>query len=104
MAFSFKNWFGMMRHALSGMTMYVKQVLGSAAEVFVDEWTCIACRNCCDVAPRTFCIDADAGRARVFAQWGNGEELLDYAALGHQQRNRFTVVRCRPARWIASIG
>eukprot|EP00439_Symbiodinium_sp_Y106_P037386 s1977_g4.t1 len=47
--------------------------------VFVDEWTCIACRNCCDVAPRTFCIDADAGRARVFAQWGNGEELLDYA-------------------------
>ncbi|CAE7240578.1 DJC76 [Symbiodinium natans] len=47
--------------------------------VFVDEWTCIACRNCCDVAPKTFCIDADAGRARVFAQWGNGEELLDYA-------------------------
>eukprot|EP00913_Durusdinium_trenchii_P004650 g4317.t1 len=47
--------------------------------VFVDEWTCIACRNCCDVAPRTFCIDADAGRARVFAQWGNSEELLDYA-------------------------
>ncbi|CAJ1334149.1 unnamed protein product [Effrenium voratum] len=47
--------------------------------VFVDEWTCIACRNCCDVAPRTFCIDADAGRARAFAQWGNTEELLDYA-------------------------
>jgi len=47
--------------------------------VFVDEWTCIACRNCCDVAPRTFCIDNDAGRARVFAQWGDSEEYLDYA-------------------------
>ncbi|CAE8622894.1 unnamed protein product [Polarella glacialis] len=47
--------------------------------VFVDEWSCIACRNCCDVAPRTFCIDADAGRARAFAQWGNEEESLDYA-------------------------
>jgi len=47
--------------------------------VFVDEWSCIACRNCCDVAPKTFCIDADAGRARVFSQWGNSEEDLDYA-------------------------
>jgi len=47
--------------------------------VYVDEWTCIACRNCCDVAPQTFCIDMDAGRARVYAQWGNSEENLDYA-------------------------
>jgi len=47
--------------------------------VFVDEWTCIACRNCCEVAPQTFCIDADAGRARVYSQWGNSEEYLDYA-------------------------
>lgn len=47
--------------------------------VFVDEWTCIACRNCCDVAPKTFCIDAVAGRARVYSQWGNSEEYLDYA-------------------------
>lgn len=47
--------------------------------LFVDEWSCIACRNCCDVAPKTFCIDADAGRARVYAQWGNGEDYLQYA-------------------------
>jgi len=47
--------------------------------VYVDEWTCIACRNCCDVAPRTFCIDMDAGRARAYAQWGDTEEDLDYA-------------------------
>lgn len=47
--------------------------------MFVDEWSCISCRNCCDVAPKTFCIDGDAGRARVFAQWGNNEVYLDYA-------------------------
>jgi len=46
---------------------------------YVDEWSCIACRNCCDVAPKTFCIDMDAGRARVYSQWGNSEEDLDYA-------------------------
>lgn len=49
--------------------------------VYVDEWSCIACRNCCDVAPRTFCIDAEAGRARVYSQWGNSEEYLDYAVM-----------------------
>jgi len=49
--------------------------------VFVDEWSCIACRNCCDVAPKVFCIDSDAGRARVFSQWGEGEECLDYAVM-----------------------
>lgn len=47
--------------------------------VYVDEWSCIACRNCCDVAPETFSMDEDNGRARVFAQWGNDEEYLDYA-------------------------
>jgi len=49
--------------------------------VYVDEWRCIACRNCCDVAPKTFCIDADAGRARVYTQWGNSEDYLDYAVV-----------------------
>jgi len=46
---------------------------------FVDELRCISCRNCCDIAPKTFCIDADNGRARVYAQWGDTEEYLDYA-------------------------
>lgn len=46
---------------------------------FVDEWACIACYNCCDVAPETFNIDEESGRARVFAQWGNDEHYLDYA-------------------------
>eukprot|EP00425_Heterocapsa_triquetra_P040829 CAMPEP_0195088914 /NCGR_PEP_ID=MMETSP0448-20130528/28354_1 /TAXON_ID=66468 /ORGANISM="Heterocapsa triquestra, Strain CCMP 448" /LENGTH=201 /DNA_ID=CAMNT_0040122611 /DNA_START=27 /DNA_END=629 /DNA_ORIENTATION=+ len=52
---------------------------GQEQFVFVDEWTCIACRNCCDVAPKTFCIDMDAGRARAYAQWGDTEEDLEYA-------------------------
>lgn len=47
--------------------------------VFVDEWACICCRNCCDVAPQTFCIQNDNGRANVYTQWGNSEEYLDYA-------------------------
>lgn len=47
--------------------------------VFVDEWRCIACRNCCTVAPKVFTIEADTSRARVFAQWGNSEEDIDYA-------------------------
>lgn len=47
--------------------------------LFVDEWACICCRNCCDVAPQTFCIQNDNGRANVYTQWGNSEEYLDYA-------------------------
>jgi len=47
--------------------------------VFVDEWSCICCRNCCDIAPQSFCIQMDNGRANVYMQWGNSEEYLDYA-------------------------
>eukprot|EP00929_Paragymnodinium_shiwhaense_P103280 TRINITY_DN6666_c0_g1_i4.p1 TRINITY_DN6666_c0_g1~~TRINITY_DN6666_c0_g1_i4.p1 ORF type:complete len:424 (+),score=87.80 TRINITY_DN6666_c0_g1_i4:169-1440(+) len=49
--------------------------------VFVDEFKCICCRNCCDIAPKTFCIDFDTSRARVYAQWGNNEEYLEYAVM-----------------------
>lgn len=47
--------------------------------VYVDEWQCISCRNCCDIAPHSFCIDVEHGRARAYTQWGNNEEYLDYA-------------------------
>lgn len=47
--------------------------------VFVNEFECIACRNCCEVAPQSFCIDIESGRARAHTQWGNSEEYLDYA-------------------------
>lgn len=49
--------------------------------VYVDEWACIRCYNCCDCAPKSFCIDAVHDRARVFAQWGDSEEDLDWAVL-----------------------
>jgi len=37
-------------------------------QVFVDEFTCIGCRNCCNVCPSTFAIEDDWGRARVMRQ------------------------------------
>jgi ferredoxin len=56
-----------------GEKHYAQQML------FVDEFQCIACRNCHDIAPSTFIISPEHGRARVYAQWGNCEEWLDYA-------------------------
>jgi len=47
--------------------------------LYVNEWNCIACFNCADIAPKSFTIDAEQGRARVFAQWGQSEEDLDWA-------------------------
>mmetsp|Transcript_134647 Transcript_134647/g.340290 ORF Transcript_134647/g.340290 Transcript_134647/m.340290 type:complete len:390 (+) Transcript_134647:85-1254(+) len=52
---------------------------GQQEFLFVNEWNCIACFNCCDIGPQTFCIDSVQGKARVFAQWGNSEEDLDWA-------------------------
>ncbi|MQM12149.1 hypothetical protein Taro_045062 [Colocasia esculenta] len=38
---------------------------------FVDEFSCIGCKNCANVAPDVFRIEEDFGRARVFCQSGN---------------------------------
>ena len=47
---------------------------------YVDEDTCIGCKNCAFVAPFTFFMEESfAGKARVFNQHGNGEELVDEA-------------------------
>lgn len=48
--------------------------------VYVDEWACVSCRNCCEAAPKSFCIDVEHGRARVYSQWGDSEDCLDWAA------------------------
>lgn len=37
-------------------------------QVFVDEFSCIGCRNCNNVAPRTFEMEDDWGRARAMYQ------------------------------------
>jgi len=47
--------------------------------VFVDEFTCIGCKQCVWAAPATFRMDEDYGRSRVFAQWLNSEDDIDCA-------------------------
>lgn len=40
---------------------------------FVDEFSCIGCKNCANVAPDVFGIEEDFGRARVYSQCGQPE-------------------------------
>ncbi len=47
--------------------------------VFVDEFSCIGCRNCNNVCPRTFTIEEDWGRARVMKQRMDTDEKLQEA-------------------------
>jgi ferredoxin len=47
--------------------------------VFVDELTCIGCKNCAHVARNTFYIEPDYGRARAIRQDGDTEDLIQEA-------------------------
>ena len=47
--------------------------------VYVDELTCIGCKNCAHVARNTFYIEPDYGRARAISQDGDPEELVQEA-------------------------
>eukprot|EP00958_Prasinococcus_capsulatus_P029455 scaffold7446_cov403-Prasinococcus_capsulatus_cf.AAC.12 len=47
--------------------------------VFVDENTCIGCRNCEHCAERTFFIEEEFGRARVYQQWADNAKDIDIA-------------------------
>ena len=47
--------------------------------VFVDELTCIGCKQCVWCAPATFRIEDSYGRSRVFAQWLDKEDDLQAA-------------------------
>jgi ferredoxin len=49
--------------------------------LYVNPFSCIACRNCTDVAPKTFGWDHLTGRARVWQQWGDSEEYCDYSVM-----------------------
>ncbi|PSC75503.1 electron transporter heat shock binding [Micractinium conductrix] len=44
--------------------------------VFVDEFTCIGCRNCNNVCPKTYEMEDEWGRARVMQQGVDGTEKL----------------------------
>ncbi|MGI0482372.1 ferredoxin [Geminocystis sp. CENA526] len=47
--------------------------------VYVDEVTCIGCKNCVHVAPNTFYIEDNYGRSRVYNQDGDTEEIVQEA-------------------------
>lgn len=49
------------------------------AQLFVDEFSCIGCRNCANVCPRSFAIEEDYGRARVQQQGTDSEAKLQEA-------------------------
>ena len=43
---------------------------------FVSECLCIGCGKCVHVAPNTFELEPEYGRARVHTQWGDSRELI----------------------------
>ncbi|KAK3161846.1 hypothetical protein QOZ80_1BG0082230 [Eleusine coracana subsp. coracana] len=45
--------------------------------VFVDEFSCIGCKNCANVCSKVFQIEEDFGRARVYDQSGNPELITE---------------------------
>ena len=47
--------------------------------MYVDEYTCIGCTNCAYVAPNTFYMDDEHGRARVFQQWKDRPTVIQTA-------------------------
>ncbi len=47
--------------------------------VFVDECSCIGCKQCVWLAPATFRIEEEYGRSRVFGQWLDAEDDISAA-------------------------
>jgi ferredoxin len=47
--------------------------------IYVDEITCVGCKNCAHVARNTFYIEPDYGRSRVIRQDGDAEEVVQEA-------------------------
>jgi ferredoxin len=47
--------------------------------LFVDELVCIGCTHCRYVAPKTFMLEEEFGRARVFKQGGDISDKIDEA-------------------------
>ncbi len=48
-------------------------------QVFVDEQTCIGCRNCVAVSPQTFAMEDEFGRARAEKQGVDSQANLQEA-------------------------
>ena len=47
--------------------------------VYVDEETCIGCTFCASFSPSTFYMEEAEGRARVFKQWGDTDDVVSSA-------------------------
>ena len=47
--------------------------------MFVDETTCIGCKQCVWAAAATFRMEPEFGRSRVWAQWLNSEDEIQCA-------------------------
>ena len=47
--------------------------------VYVDEHACIGCTNCACVAASTFFMEEEHGRARVFSQNGDADDIIEEA-------------------------
>lgn len=59
-----------------GGTNPFRDVHAERDQVFVDEFSCIGCRNCNNVCPRTFEMEDEYGRARVVDQGlDTGEQI-----------------------------
>ncbi|CAL1352486.1 unnamed protein product [Linum trigynum] len=56
-------------YALTGINPFLDDSC-TRDHAFVDEFSCIGCKNCANVAPDVFGIEEDFGRARVYSQCG----------------------------------
>ncbi|XP_051129888.1 chaperone protein dnaJ C76, chloroplastic-like [Andrographis paniculata] len=56
-------------YAVSGINPFLDDSIPKD-HVFVDEFTCIGCKNCANVCPEVFSIEEDFGRARAYCQIG----------------------------------
>ena len=52
---------------------------GEQRAVFVDENTCIGCKQCVWAAPAMFRLETTHGRSQVWGQWLNNKEQIDTA-------------------------
>lgn len=67
-------------YALTSANPFLNANAQDRDHAFVDEFTCIGCKNCANTAPDTFEIEDEYGRARVFCQLGDvraAQEAID---------------------------
>ena len=83
------------------------EALAESEAIFVDECACIGCRKCVNVAPNSFAMEEEWGRARVHTQWGDSRALIAeavdtcpvstiyYVAKGELPLLEFTMKNCK---------